>query len=446
MKTITYMESCKVRLMPNDLQLKKFYQHSGATNFIWNNYLEWQMSNYDYSNLFMSKKTIIQSAKSFFKILKELRKTKEYAWLNDISLHSLTLIKRELEKSYDRFFKIQGNKIIYTKKVLTKYAKQNKQPSRYERKGHPKFKKKKDKKYSFTFDGDGVYLNEIHGQLYVQLPKIGKVLIKTNLRCFPIGRLKDVKGLVKNPTVKYVNGKWILSFSYMCEKQVQDKKIEENTIIGIDRGIKILAAVSNCGENHDKCFIFANINKKSKTIKMIEKQLLKLQKNMARKKETCIKIYGTYKRSKRMQKEIDKYHKLNLKLHNIRVDYLHKVTHRIMEQDPCALVVEDYSNSFIVNNKNGMSKAARKQLLSVFENQLTYKAFRNNVIIIRAEQKYPSSQLCCKCGSKKKLSLKNRVYECDKCGLKIDRDVNAAINLHKYGVQKLISIQNPNTN
>jgi putative transposase len=93
----------------------------------------------------------------------------------------------------------------------------------------------------------------------------------------------------------------------------------------------------------------------------------------------------------------------------------------------------------MIQSRN-LSRAISDSGWGEFVRQLTYKAAWYGATLIKAEQKFPSSKTCSKCKHKKdKLSLSDRVFECEKCGFKVDRDVNAAINLAQYNTEKATS-------
>ena len=80
-----------------------------------------------------------------------------------------------------------------------------------------------------------------------------------------------------------------------------------------------------------------------------------------------------------------------------------------------------------------LSKAIQDQKLYEFRRQITYKSSLCGIQLILADRFYPSSKMCSCCGNiKKDLKLKDRIYNCEQCGLSIDRDYNASINLANY--------------
>lgn len=94
--------------------------------------------------------------------------------------------------------------------------------------------------------------------------------------------------------------------------------------------------------------------------------------------------------------------------------------------------MEDLKASNMAKNKH-MAKAVYEQCFSVFRRQMEYKCVWNGIEFVKAYTFYPSSKTCSCCGNvKKDLTLKDRMYKCDVCGLVIDRDFNAALNLSRY--------------
>ena len=126
------------------------------------------------------------------------------------------------------------------------------------------------------------------------------------------------------------------------------------------------------------------------------------------------------------------------RLHNIRLNYLHHVTRKIVDQKPRAIVIEDLNLKFMHKNHK-VAKASLEQMLGTFRSILKYKCEDFSIQLIQADRFYPSSRLCSHCGSYQKMNLSNSTYICKKCGTKIDRDTNAAINLEHYGIYKHIA-------
>ena len=103
-----------------------------------------------------------------------------------------------------------------------------------------------------------------------------------------------------------------------------------------------------------------------------------------------------------------------------------------MRTKPSQIVLEDLNIAGMRKNKH-LSHAFQETSISMFKDMLVNKANMNGIEIIYADRFYPSSQLCSNCGYKKvDLKLSDRIYKCDNCGLEINRDYNASINLKHY--------------
>ena len=194
--------------------------------------------------------------------------------------------------------------------------------------------------------------------------------------------------------------------------------------MGIDLGIKEFAI---CSDGNT----FKNINKTS-NVKKIEKKLKKEQKRLSRKYESLKlrnkKEKGGNATRQNIQKQVTKVQKLHQRLVNIRTDYINKTVSSIIEQKPSYITIEDLTVSNMVKNKH-LSKAIISQKFFEFRTKLASKCKQNNIELRVVDRFYPSSKTCSQCGKiKKDLKLSDRIYNCS-CGLSIDRDLNASINL-----------------
>lgn len=176
--------------------------------------------------------------------------------------------------------------------------------------------------------------------------------------------------------------------------------------------------------------VFQNINKTQK-VRKIKKQLKKLQRQMSRKYEMN-RSGNKYIKTNNIIKLEKKINKLQKHLNNIRLDYRHKVTTEIVKIKPFRVVVEDLNVSGMMKNKH-LSKAVQEQSFYETLTMLEYKCNKYGIEFVKADRWFPSSKMCSCCGSiKKQLSLSDRIYKCNECGLVIDRDKNASINLSRY--------------
>ena len=370
----------KIRIYPNKEQKILIEKHIGACRFIWNYMLNLQNENYKIENKYISRFDMIR-------ILTPLKKQEEYQWLNEISTSSLQNICVDLDKNFKGFFKKEHK--------------------------YPKFKSKKKIKKSYPVCESRFYFKD---NKHMQIQKLGIVKCKTDFK-MPIGKHK-----FSNVRLSKEINKYFISFGLECENQVRQLN---DYSMGIDLGVKDLAVVSY-GINS---LVFDNINKFDK-MKKINKELKHLQKSISRKYEAN-KQGNKYIKTKNIMKAEEKLRKINKKISNIRNNYIHQTTHKLIELLPKKVVMEKLNVLGLMKNKH-LAKAIAEQNFYKFIKYMKYKCEWNGVQFIQADRFYPSSKMCSCCGNiKKDLKLSDRIYIC-KCGLSINRDLNAAINLKNY--------------
>lgn len=376
------IKSFKIRLYPTKSQEQLMWKHVGACRFIWNYMLEVQQSNYEQGGRYLSAYDMIN-------LLKPLKNDGGHDWLYEVSNTSLQRICQDVNAAYQRFF----NKSA----------------------GYPKFKSKKRAKPAFPVRADSLYF--IDGQT-IRAEKLGRVKCETDFD-LPLG--KGVK--FTNPHISHINGKWMLSFGMECENQALELT---DKAMGIDLGVKDLAVAEFDGE----MLQFHNINK-SKQMRALKKRLSHIQRSISRKYEQN-KAGNKYVKTKNIEKEEAKLRKIYARMSNIRNNYIHQTTHKLVSMRPCRVVMEDLNVRGMMKNRH-LAKAVQEQCFHEFLRQMQYKCEWNGIEFIQADRFYPSSKTCSGCGMvKDDLKLSDRTYRCECCGLVIDRDYNAAINLSRY--------------
>lgn len=291
--------------------------------------------------------------------------------------------------------------------------------------GKPRFKSRRKSKISFYVNYESLKRtrNGFQGE------KIGVVKTATALPKIP----KDKK--YANPHISYDGKHWYLSIGYEMEKEQAELTGES---IGIDLGIKELAIVSN--ENASRTKFYKNINK-SAEVRRLEKKLKREQRKASRKLEANTKDYAKNRRPiwkrplqecRNLQRQNNKIQLLHKRLTSIRTNYLHQTTAEIVKTKPSQIVMEDLNVKGMMKNKH-LAEAIAKQKLYEFKRQIKYKAEMYSIKVIEVDRFYASSKTCSHCGHiKKDLKLSDRIYICPVCGAKLDRDLNAAINLANY--------------
>lgn len=169
----------------------------------------------------------------------------------------------------------------------------------------------------------------------------------------------------------------------------------------------------------------------------MERRLKQLQRKLSKKHElNKIQVEGgefRYRKTENIKKLEFLVRKTHKRLKNIRINYLHHVTTSLVRAKPKYVVMENLNTSGMLKNKK-LSKAIQEQTFHEFTRQMKYKCEWNGIKFILADRFYPSTKTCSRCGQiKDKISLSERTFICDRCGYKIDRDLNASINLKNYG-------------
>ncbi|MDZ5609639.1 transposase [Bacillus pseudomycoides] len=243
-----------------------------------------------------------------------------------------------------------------------------------------------------------------------------------------IHRKLPIEGIIKKATIKREGTNYIVSLSVdsFCPNEKQVESITSEEVIGLDYSQSELYV-----DSEGRTAQYSRYNK------IIEKRQRRMNKSLARKKnrgktdETGHIIY-----SQNYEKKVKEYQKVITKAKNQRKDFLHKKSNQITN-DYHAIVVEDL-------NLNNLAQCLRlgKKLhdngFGMFRTMLQYKFKKKGKHYIVADPYFVSSKLCSACHHKKdKLKLSERIYTCDNCGTKIDRDYNAGRNLKYYGIRVL---------
>lgn len=291
--------------------------------------------------------------------------------------------------------------------------------------GKPKFKSRRKSKISFYVNYESLKRtkNGFHGE------KVG--IVKTASTLPKITRDKHYA----NPRISYDGKHWYLSIGYEIEQEQVELTSES---IGIDLGVKELAIVSN--EDASRTKFYKNINK-SVEVRRLEKKLKREQRKASRKLEANTRSHDKNRRPiwkrplrecRNIQRQNNKIQLLHKKLTDIRNNYLHQTTAEIVKTKPSQIVMEDLNVKGMMKNKH-LADAIAKQKFHEFKRQIKYKAEIYGIRVVEVDRWYASSKTCSHCGHiKNDLKLSDRIYICPVCGTKLDRDLNAAINLANY--------------
>lgn len=414
---------CKIRFYPNQTQINIIYKTFGACRYVKNLYIEYNNELYKNGQGFLS-------GYDFAKIITKLKKQEEkYYWLNDISTKALKDAIMTQEKSYKNFFR----------KIKSK-----------EKTSSPRFKSRKRMRHeSFFFIKDNIRFDTGKKNI-IKIPILG------NIRITERDYLPDIKTITSGRVIRQDN-KFYVMFIYKMDIKHEKKN---NIGYGIDVGIKNYITLSDSNGNN---FCFKHF-KEQKNYMDITNQIEYIQKVISKKAEInygrLLNIYfdkyhnldnlsdkeknimkGESYNTSNIKKLQDKLRKLNSKKNNIRRDYINKLVYGlVVRTKPLFITIEDLSISNMLTNDSSstLHRYISDSGFYYFRTYLNQKCKEYDTELRIANKYFASSKKCSRCGNKKSdLKLSDRVYICDSCGLIIDRDINASINLlnlNKYQI------------
>ena len=365
------------RLYPNKEQKMLIYKTFGCTRFVYNYCL----------NLKRNKKYLTK-----FDLMKELPKLKkEYPFLREVDSCSLQNAIADLVAGFLKFEKGQG--------------------------GYPKFKKKGVKESFRTSFITSSYKGRVYENIKVdlkrrviELPKLKEVKIRG------YRNLDKLPGKILNATIKEVGTRFYVS---VCvEEEIKLPARTNNQAVGIDIGVKNLVVTSN-NEYYGN----------PRYLDKYERKIKRLQQELSKK----IKGSKNYIKNKKKLEEVYR------KLKNARKKMVEKIVSNITRNHDI-IIAENLQVKKMVEKKSN-HKHLRKEIANATFSEiiriLKYKCLWLNKIFIQINSYYASSQICSRCGNKNK-EMKDigiRELRCSKCGLEIERDYNASINILNEGLK-----------
>ena len=374
------LKAYKYKIKPNTQQEELLSKFFGCVRYIYNWDLGMKTSAYKENGKAVG---YVQLAKE----LTSLKQQQDHQWLNECTAEALQQSLRCLDKAFTSFFR--------------KKAK------------YPRFKSKKHTRDCVKF------INHVHFDFdnwTVKLPKLGKVKLCMN-RTFDQSTCKQGTCTVSKD---HCGTYWcVITVDDLQPKPTKIKLVKDNAI-GVDLGIKDYAILSDGTK-------FSN----PKHLEKSQRKLAHLQKVFARKGKDS-------KNYERMKIKVAKCYR---SIMNKRNDFLHKLsTHLVRNYNTICL--EDLNVKGMEQNHH-LARAIQGAAWSEFVRQLEYKSefFEKNVLFIGRFE--PSSKLCHKCGYvNQNLQLKDCEWICPQCGEKLDRDINAAMNIKEiaFDKQKLVGV------
>lgn len=241
-----------------------------------------------------------------------------------------------------------------------------------------------------------------------------------------------------NARIKFDGKDYWLSLSVkvpIVDNTLHSPMIFTDNIVGIDVGVRTSATISN-GITYDR------VN--PKRLKVLERRREILQASVDRDVRRRIKQsnhtrtkYDDIPKSKNQLKREYRLAKTRIQIKNLHQNHYHNISKNISESGYDAVVLETMNISRLVREAYGhVKQEIYESRMATLIEYIEYKCSRNGITVIKADRSYPSSQICSACGNIHKPGP-SKIYTCTKCGLIIDRDLNAAINLKNYGISKI---------
>ena len=368
------LRAIKIRLYPNKTQEQTLNKVLGSYRFMYNHMLARKQDAYkvDKTNLGLT-----ELSKYFYH---ELRKDEQYDWLKEQNTNVMQQAISQMLTAYDKFFK--------------------------EHKGFPKFKSKKDKQ-SASFSKHAISKKNAFDTRKITLTKNLKSI---KFRCSDLyfKRLQRYKDNIRSATLsKTKSGNFFLSILMDIPQNEFAKFGKTSRDVGIDLGVKDFVITSD-----EEVFENKHFYKKD------EKKLIKLQRQLSKKRKGSSNFHKQCKRIARVFETIT----------NKKENYIHSVVNYLLRHYDIVYMEDLNTGGMLKNHK--LAKAIQEVGFYKFKTVLSAKALQNDKKVVLIGRFYPSSKTCSKCGYiHKDLKLKDRQWKCPNFDTNHDRDYNAALNI-----------------
>lgn len=377
----------KVKLYPTESQKAEIDRNISISRAVYNIGIDIQKENYAKGNSYIK---YYEMSKRFI----QLRNTEKYNWLNEVALGTIRETLLNLNDAFMRLFK-------------QKY-------------GFPKYKSKKYSKKAFNVRSERTY---IKGN-YIQISGLKDNLIDAKNHIIP----QNTR--LYNPVVSFDGYNYW--FSCCVERPMIDMDpIPKSEPIGVDVGLRNMIVTSDMkSENEFEHFSDRTVleNRLKRQQRRLSKDFNKYYKESIRtrtKYEDVPKSNNHYKRLAKLRKTYDKIR------NKIHYD-INCATKRLVDKNPSAIVIENLSVSDMYAS-HYIRRDHNTACFAEMHRQIKYKAADRGIPVIIADREFPSSQICSRCGAIRRPG--RNFYKCDHCGLVMDRDLNAALNLKALAYQ-----------
>jgi putative transposase len=378
------LQAYRYALDPTPRQERQFRSHAGASRFAWN----WGLA---------------RCAERY---------AAERKWFSAADLHKLWNVAKKANPALAWWG--ENSKCVYQEsfrdldRALRDYIKSKKGERKGRRLGFPKIKKRGRCRDSFRFSTGAV---RCAGST-VTLPRLGTIGTHEST-CNLAVRLEAGTARILSATVSRTAQRWFVSFQVEVQRKIPASHARPGSVIGVDLGVKtLLTGVDDRGElvtvPGPKAF----------------------RSSLRRLRRTSRAHSRKAKGSANRRKAAARLAHVHAQVASRRADALHKATTSLATRYQ-TVVAEDLNVTGMLANRT-LARAVADQGFGIARRMLGYKTAWNGGQLITADRWYPSSKTCSGCGWRKpSLTLNERVFRCQACGLVADRDINAAINLLK---------------
>ncbi|HIC1790684.1 TPA: RNA-guided endonuclease InsQ/TnpB family protein [Escherichia coli] len=368
------LRATKVRIYPTTEQAEYLNAQFGAVRFVYNKALHIKKHAYNRHGV------NLQPVRDIKPLLAVAKKSRKYAWLGQYDSIALQEAVRNLNKAFAHFF---------NKKSKARF---------------PTFKRKNGWQSSYHCTGITVLDDAI------KIPKLDSP-IKARIH-------RVISGKVKSITIsRSASGKYHASI--LCDDALpapeRPTHPEEERITGLDVGLEHYAIKSDGAKIANP----RHLINASRNLRRKQKALSRKQKGSANRKKARIRLAALHER-----------------VANARADFQHKLSRAIVDENQ-AVIVETLKTANMMKNHH-LARAIGDAGWSGFITKLEYKAAEKGVHLVKLDQWFASSKTCHCCGYKMpEMPLYKRIWQCPKCGVEHDRDINAAINIKLKGIEEL---------
>ena len=366
------LKAYQYRLKPKANQVTEFNQHFGCVRFVKNWSIALRSRYYKMFGKSVSSRRIQDQ-------LVKKKSLPKWSWLNDVNSQALLAALKDVDTAFTNFFK-HGS-------------------------GYPRFKKKYDSHQSYSAPQHVAVIGN-----KVKLPKIGLVDFVQH-RELPEGKIKTCT-LSRSATGKH----YISILLEREQNEVIPVTVDESQTIGGDLGINTFLTLSDGTKIDNPRFLSTSLPK----LKKAQRLLSRMNKG-----------------SKRRAKQKLVVARLHESVANARKDFHHQITNRLAVKNHATTYIgEDLAVSNMIKNPK-LSRHIADVAWGMFDNLLRYKMAEQGKNYIKIDRFAPSSKECRVCHTKhSELKLSDRVFVCPNCGHSEDRDLHAAINIKRFGLQQ----------